>query len=411
MDGGRATGSARSLGAGSPPVTCTSVASVDGNTKEVILLNLADLRLDPENPRLPPSIDGTDELAVLEWMIRDVGLMEIIGSIGAQGYFAGEPLLVTPGPNGAFIVVEGNRRLAATKLLADPTIAPARTHAIAAAVQEAAHHPLVLPAIVYDARDEILDYLGYRHVTGVKEWDSLAKARYVAQLVRRAREKGEELSNAALAKRIGSRADYVARLRASLEVFEHARSKEFYGLEGVDEDSINFSVLTTALSYEKINRFIRPEDDTVPVSAAVPSADATTEAVAEPDEDDGEINDSNLKDLLDWTFRNVGTGTVVGESRNLTQLAAVVDSKPAREALKSGSTLTDASLLTDEPLVAFRRAVAQARSRLEIARGLTHRISTRPDESDIATLTDLRSLVTELRAVIEAKLRTDDDDD
>ena len=48
------------------------------------------LVFDPENPRLPSTIDGNNEEEVLRWMLRDGALIELMGSIGEKGYFHGE---------------------------------------------------------------------------------------------------------------------------------------------------------------------------------------------------------------------------------------------------------------------------------------------------------------------------------
>lgn len=321
-------------------------------------------------------------------MLNDESLIELIGSIGAQGYFPGEPLLVTATEdrNEQFVVVEGNRRLAAVKLLLDPSLAPVRQQTVEKLSQESGFKPEALPVIAFDTRDEILDYLGYRHVTGVKEWDPLAKARYLKQLVERSESCGESLTNQQLARRIGSRADYVGRLLEGLTVYEHIADKDFYSLEGVNEDSISFAVLTTALSYENIAGFVGTGED------------------PETGEEPGELKDENLRDVIDWMFRQSENGrTTLGESRNLGQLAEVVRYPEARTALNDGSPLADALLLTDEPLLSFRKAIQQATDKTKIARSMTHRIVT-PGEQDLKILSDLVSMVRDLISIIKGKL-------
>ena len=102
------------------------------------------LEFDPENPRLPASVDRSDPSAVLRWMLEDASTLELMGSIGAQGYFAGEPLL-TVRRNGSWIVVEGNRRVAAVKLLLHPEEAPSRRRAVAQVVDASKSRPRNLP--------------------------------------------------------------------------------------------------------------------------------------------------------------------------------------------------------------------------------------------------------------------------
>src|SRR5215213_1520785 len=153
------------------------------NNKSIQYLALEDLLFDPDNPRFPSTVRGTNEDEVIEWMLKDATIVELMSSIGEKGYFPGEPLLVVPAKKAnKYLVVEGNRRLCAVKLLNDPSLAASKKKSVQQASSEAKFHPTELPVLTYKTRDEILDYLGYRHITGIKEWDALAKAKYLEQL-------------------------------------------------------------------------------------------------------------------------------------------------------------------------------------------------------------------------------------
>ena len=371
------------------------MAAADQPTQSVALLDVAVLRFDPENPRLPSSVNGTDDAQVLNWMLVEESLTELMGSVGAQDYFRGEPVLVVPQKKHgrgqpSYVVVEGNRRLAAVRLLLNPDLAPSRQQSVSKLAKEAKYRPTQLPTIAFSSRDQILDYLGYRHVTGVKEWDPLAKARYLNQLVKREQKRGKTLDSQQLARRIGSRADYVDRLLEGLEVYDHLVERRFYDLEGVSEDTVSFSVLTTALSYEKIEDYLGLAD-------------------AEQGKLSKSVKDDSLRDVVDWVFKKQPDGKpVVAESRQLGQLAEVVAFPEARQALRDGTSLADAALLTDEPLLSFRKAVRQASAKLALARTLTHRINA-PSEADVTMLTELGSLARDLAVVIKSKVDSGDE--
>ena len=105
-------------------------------------------------------------------------------SIGENGFFPGEAIVVTPA-NGKYTVLEGNRRLAALKLLQDPDLAGNR-RSITRASEDSKNKPTDIPAYIVNSRDDALQYLGFRHISGVQRWDPLAKARYLKLLFKQA---------------------------------------------------------------------------------------------------------------------------------------------------------------------------------------------------------------------------------
>src|SRR5262245_24532995 len=85
--------------------------------REIVPRPVADLRLDPENPRLALET-GATQLAILKAMYANEALDELALSFARNGYFWEEPLVIVPASERSkFVVVEGNRRLAALKLL------------------------------------------------------------------------------------------------------------------------------------------------------------------------------------------------------------------------------------------------------------------------------------------------------
>lgn len=143
---------------------------------------VSDLQLDPHNPRLAlESNVGQD--AILKRMYQDEALEELAHSLARNGYFWEEPLVIVP-EKGKPVVVEGNRRLAALKLLADPAlrkkIGVTNFPELPAGRAEELKK---VPTVQYDSREDVVPYLGFRHITGVKKWEPFAKARYVAGLI------------------------------------------------------------------------------------------------------------------------------------------------------------------------------------------------------------------------------------
>src|SRR5690606_10607457 len=240
---------------------------------------------------------------ILEYLLLECNLIELMLSIGSHGFFPGEPLLITPRPAGGYYVVEGNRRLGALKLLQPDRKAPVKPGQVAEARKISKHIPTKIPALEFPDRENILSYLGYRHITGINQWDALAKARYLKQLRDRHGDDHNE-AHKTLAKEIGSRASHVAKLLTGLNLLERARDSGLLNNIGLQEDDVQFSLLTTGIGYSNICKFIG------------------LESVA--DVDMPNFKPEEFEEFFRWTFdKSGGKSTVLGESRNFEKLAHI----------------------------------------------------------------------------------------
>lgn len=353
------------------------------------------LCFDPQNPRLPAAIDGGDEQQVLKWMLQDAGLLDLLMSIGQQGYFSGEPLLVVPfSENGSkvgkYIVVEGNRRLAAVKLLNQPDLASVRVKAVQLAVREAKEKPSNLPVIIYEKRADILDYLGYRHVTGIKAWEPLAKARYLSELAGEYSDIDEDERYRLLAKNIGSRSDYVRKLLAGLALYNKIESEDFFDLD-LTEDDVKFSLITTALGYRNITDFLGLEDASDLLQT--------------------NLKLGHLKELTSWMFKPVGDAQItrLGESRNLRLLNAIVGNGQALEEFRGGAALDEAVLYTNEPIETFRSLINEASSRVASAFNLLVAVQS-PNLEDVETVDKLIKRASDIRTLLKSRLASEENE-
>src|SRR5438046_2950484 len=78
-----------------------------------------DLLLDPKNPRLAGmdlTVDDQEEILKALW--QESAVNELVDSIATSGYWEHEELFATR-ESGKLVVIEGNRRLSAVKLLVD----------------------------------------------------------------------------------------------------------------------------------------------------------------------------------------------------------------------------------------------------------------------------------------------------
>lgn len=322
-------------------------------------IKLENLKFDAKNPRLPVRLQGvTDESKVIDYMVKYGNIVELMLSIAETGYSDAEPLLVVGDSSGNYTVVEGNRRLAALKLLNNPELTKVRIQSIKDVILNANYTPNEIPCILYSKREDVLDYLGYRHITGVKDWGALEKARYLDQLyqIHIVNTPADKIY-AKLAKMIGSRADYVLKLHTALKLYNKANENAYYGAD-IKEEDISFSWLTTALSYNGITNFI-----------GLSSSSSSLE----------NLNEENFKKIFTWMF--YPGKTVIKESRQISELAKITESSAAMERLESGSSIDEALLYTSAPSEAFIEMLRKAKQQLKQAKEALEQLSEEPPEA------------------------------
>jgi ParB-like chromosome segregation protein Spo0J len=173
------------------------------------------LYLDPLNPRLGRhriAADNSQE-KLLEWM-SEWKVDELAASyIESGGFWAHEPLIVVKErlykKDGALVVVEGNRRLAALKLLRNARDGSPLSRKWSSLVDNAKlPNDLFarVPFVQAETREDVQAFLGFRHVTGIKQWDADEKAGFITKLIDENRMNYEQV-----ARKIGSTAPAVRR--------------------------------------------------------------------------------------------------------------------------------------------------------------------------------------------------------
>lgn len=352
---------------------------------------ISQLILDPENPRLPErlKLPTTSEIEVLNWMLEDATLIDLISSIAENGFFSGEPVIVIESetPN-SFIVIEGNRRLAAIKLLQDPAMASVSTSTILSlhnlAMQDG-RIPIEITVFVAQSRESVDNYLGFRHVTGVKQWPTISKARYLHRLY----------SNKAfydgifkeLAREIGSKGVYVKRLIYGYELFLKIKLHNYYGLD-LEEENFDLSLITdAALMYSAIAEYFEfNSNNHNPVNG---------------------VNEIRFEEVVRWLYEtDEGGETRIGENRNLRVLNKVLQNPRAKRAfVDERRTLRDAAQLTDILDETIRGFLQRAYSFLLEAQKQTH-LSESPKKEDIQLLDEIISSAELIQSQLRKVLRT-----
>jgi len=339
---------------------------LDGANITVVGLN--SLHLDPENPRLPQSLPR-NEKEILGYIAGTTAIEDLVNAIATNDFFPGEPLVVVPDPNrgsGNFTVVEGNRRLTALRLLQNPNLIKEPSSRLAEIVKEAKYKPTEIPVVIRETRAEVLPYLGFRHITGVKAWDPLAKARYMKQLFDVLTRKSDSPPTRykIVAQAIGSRSHNIRRNLDALAVYDVMEDSNFFGVPDLSENTIKFGSLYTALGDDRIAAFVG--------AAKAKSRDEDPDYTpTHPIVGHGTLIKAHIRDLTNWMYmKNPDGETIVGESRNIKKLAAVVVNPVAEKALRGGSKLDYAYRLTTGVEKDFQRLLYEAEGTLREAAGL-----------------------------------------
>jgi hypothetical protein len=214
-------------------------------------LLVKDLYLDPKNPRLAGenfSVDQQDEIAKILWQDRAVN--ELVDSIAASGYWQHEELFAAK-ESGKLVVIEGNRRLAAVKLLTDDALRNRLGISGLPVLSQAEKQKLEKLPVIECKREDVWQYIGFKHVNGPQDWDSIAKAEYIARVHNEYNIELEEI-----ARTIGDRHDTVRRLYRGLMVLQQAERTGQFDVHDRYNTRFAYSHLWTGLGYENIQRFL-----------------------------------------------------------------------------------------------------------------------------------------------------------
>ena len=264
-------------------------------------IKITDLKLDLYNPRLPKSKQGKDEKTVIEFMLLEAATLELMLAIAENDFFAGELLLVVEDKTdeGKYIVIEGNRRLTAVKLLGNPELTSVKKIATKEIVDNAKFKPTEVPCLVFEDKNKILKYLGFRHITGIKSWRLLEKSRYLYEL--RTGNDFKDLSfldaSKEIAKMIGSTSPYVKRLLISFELYKIVEDEAFYQIDGLNDTRFFLNYFTDGLNKENIRNFIN-----VNLNYENPLEN---------------LDNEHLKQLTHWWFeKSEGQSRVIGDRKS-----------------------------------------------------------------------------------------------
>lgn len=318
---------------------------------KIIPLNTSDLQLDWKNPRLAEfGIKNTtpfQEIFNILW--ENMALEEIVISLVAHGFFKTEPLIVLK-EDGKYTVIEGNRRLAAVKIVLDTSLVENKldSNILERITPKVLSDLRKLPAIIVNSREDAWRFVGFKHINGPAKWNSFAKAQYIVQVHE---EFGISLDEIAF--QVGDTHNTVQKLFQGMMVIVQAEKEKIFNREDVKRGRLYFSHLYTALQYQGFRDFIKIGDVTLEAKEPVPR-----EGI------DG------LKELLIWLYgsKKLEIEPVVKtQNPDLRRLESVIKTREAISALRDGANLEFAYELSKPKSTVFEDSLFAAKRDLNKA--------------------------------------------
>jgi hypothetical protein len=294
------------------------------------LVDVIDLRFDPHNPRLPEDLEKTQD-EIFRYIVDEIGVDDLIDSLSASGMIAADPVIARDAlPDeeaGHLYVIEGNRRLAALKLLNGEKLAKKNDEDPEKSIPTL---PVGIAGSIKTIKvqtgwpdDDLEAYLGYKHVTSSREWAPEAKARFVVE-----RCKGDYSPDTLkkFARRLGTKVPTLKRwLVAHLTLKQAEKSKIF---DPADTFSRRyFGTFYTLLGSQDVQTFLGLDDGLV--NDPIPTK---------------HIGD--LRDFIKWSIGTASRPPVV-DSRQQKKLAAVLSSPRALAYFRSKEDLDVALMYTE----------------------------------------------------------------
>lgn len=308
----------------------------------------SELRFDLENPRfVGRQFEG--ESQVIQYLYDNVDVDELIQSILSAGYVDIEPLIVQRGTN---VVFEGNRRLAALRLIDD--------EATRKELKISLPHvgtPKPLPREVrvlwVDDRSDARAYIGFKHINGPFKWDALAKAKYAAQWF----QDGGDI--ATISRTLGDNHNTVRRLVTGWYVLQQAIADGF-DISQISKKNFAFSHLYTAITRASVR-------DMLGLTAEDLSAPPQPDPIAP-------VHRDQLVTLMSWLYgqEQKGEPTIIqSQNPNLNQLSKVLANPEAKLMLQTTRNLQAAFERVEPPSYRFEESLMLAAKQGEDAMSLS----------------------------------------
>ena len=317
------------------------------------------LQIDLDNPRLQTGADFTadSEEHVIEALADIAALDELVTSICTNKYLGLEPLIVYSASGKApFKVLEGNRRLAAIRLINTPELADSLSIKIPSKINQEVLDS-IKKVLVYRVAnpEDARAFIGFKHINGPQRWDAYAKAKYVTEWYKKA--KGTIGINEIAAK-MGDNNNTLRAYIYAILILEQAEDAQVWSIKDkyVTKGRFAFSHLYTALGREQYQEYLGLTDGW----SDTPSLKPIKKKL---------IN--NLGEVLSYIYGSKSDdrqNLVKSQNPDLKNLGLSIANEEARLILWNRGTLDEAMDALKDPSDAFHDALIS--TNLKIARAI-----------------------------------------
>lgn len=285
------------------------------------------LHIDLLNPRMPDRRFANEADAVRH-LYDTAAVDELVQSIAASGWFSFEPMIVLRHDkelNVDNVVIEGNRRLAALRLLNDGGRLAAELKIPVPQTRDPGSDPETVRVWLVDSRSAARDFIGFKHINGPFKWDSLAKAKYAAEWL----DETDDLTT--VSTRLGDSNNTIARLVNGWRVLRQSEAK------GFDRSTVKgrfaFSHLYTGLARPALRNYL-----SLPVQSGLLPKDPV----------DANHTDRLLRTMT-WLYGDDNQPSLIkSQNPDLTRLLEVLDNPEATSALENHADLNFAHELVED---------------------------------------------------------------
>ena len=342
----------------------------DPDSRGIQFVPVDRLLLDNTNPRLPESLHEATEPQLLKFFRDREALEEIAQSYLDNGFFEHEPLIVVPAErDGRYVVVEGNRRLAALKTLHQSSEVDALNVVLPEDHSEKLKLLREIPCFFITDRNKVHAYIGFRHIGALKTWPPEAKARYLlAEATRLANDRVQNPFRE-LGRRVGSNAQGVRTSYLAIRLLLYAR--EEFGLKVSNVQESRFGVWLRCMNSGDIRQYIG-------------LGQATT--YQEIEEALSRVDQNRLAEVLGDLRIESDRRAVLGDSRDVTTYGRVLMNERAHATLRQSENLSLAKQIVEESELNIRvRKITQS---VQIFVDALHRAEDVEMSSDLLSATD-----------------------